>query len=168
MGEVLAAPNPVVLDDEATVLRALSAVRFVPPGQSFPMSDAFQPSSPEKKDALDQGLPVRVSVFDAARTTPEQAISFRPLGPAYVVFGLRVDDVSHVAIMLARPSLRVVRDPAPYISGPGADGHCGIEGLDSGGGKKQAKLAARAAQDELARKCSKVYPAEDTAPQAVP
>lgn len=90
---------------------------------------AFQPSSEEKADP-----PVRVSVWNRARTTPSQARHFTKKPDPELS---RICEVSVDAIRTCREecgevafALDVIEDPVPGLSGPGSDGHCGILGLD--------------------------------------
>lgn len=150
----------------AKVLRAVKRVpKYVPPGQDYPTSEAFIPSDPEKDDARREGLPVRVSVWDEGRTTPAQVVEFRRQGaPAragqpqieFTVYSLATQAVHDVRAELTEPRLRVVRDVRAYNVGSGADGHCGIEGLDATIGVANAGPHARAVREALARRCSKV------------
>ena len=87
-------------------------------------------SENDKAHAARTGQPPRLSVFDAERTTVEQAQAIWGVEKESAAFGLRVPEIRalHVAELA---SLRVVRDPLARPLGdlPGADGHCGIEGL---------------------------------------
>jgi len=133
------------LEQHKTVFRFIpDQDRFIPPGARFPNGEAFEPSSEDKK-----GSPIRVTVWDTSLTTAAQARSLRPeRGPA-LPYGLRVADVVEIRNRL-EPRLRVVAEPIEPPTGPGSDGHCGMEGLDrlSGASKKihKAKL------DEVAQK----------------
>jgi len=47
-----------------------------------------------------------------------------------IAYDLPAAKVMQVRARLNAHRLRIVRDPDPTITGPGAEGHCGIEGLD--------------------------------------
>ncbi|MFL6194974.1 MAG: hypothetical protein ACJ75H_12435, partial [Thermoanaerobaculia bacterium] len=76
------------------------------------------------------GQPPRLSVFDAGRTLVEEAQAIRGVEDESQAFGLLVTEVRALRVA-DLPPLRVVRDPLepPLAEMPGADGHCGIEGL---------------------------------------
>ena len=86
-------------------------------------------------------------MWDAARTTREEARSFRS-GPT-IILGLSVEDVNEVAVISKR-ILRVVYEPLapPDDTRDGAEGHAGIEGLDRA--KAEPKKPWRVMNDELA------------------
>jgi|GEM_PF-1563521 len=113
----------------AVVLRIVPTTNiFIPEGAPYPTGEAFNPSTDEKADAVKTGNPVRVSVWDRSRTTVKQAVGFR--GRTDVrAYSLDVAQIEALRDKFQRASLRVVRDPDPALLGPGADGHCGIEGL---------------------------------------
>lgn len=69
--------------------------------------------------------PPRLSVFDQAKTTHQQACRIRSIARGIAVCLL----VKHVH-GLHDHNLRVVRDELDPTHGPGADGHCGIIGFD--------------------------------------
>ena len=124
--------------------------RFIPQGQSGFNGEAFTPSDTDKKDADELGTPVRVSVWETTVTTVEQARAFRGGMPCRA-FRLQVSEVLSVRAKWPNEAarLRVVHDPLPKGDGPGADGHCGIEGLDRPPGV--GRLVFKAIRDELAR-----------------
>ncbi len=107
----------------------------------------LEPSTGDKNDADTHNKPVRVSVWDDARTTREEARSFRT-GPT-IILGLSVADVNDVAAISKR-LVRVVYDALdePASARPGAEGHAGIEGLDRA--KAEPKKQWRDMIEELA------------------
>lgn len=77
--------------------------------------------------------PVRVSVWDTKRTTLAQALAFRGSAvPAPQPWHVQETAIAEIAQAEAWPGLRVVDDPQKELEGAGADGHCGIEGLEQG------------------------------------
>ena len=154
-------PQADAMPDDARVVRVVKRVpKFIPAGQGFPTSEAFAPSGPERKDAEDENHPVRVSVWDQSRTSNAQAVEFRRKdafvkpgepAPTYAIYMIQHDLIAHVRAIMPEPRLGLVRDIRDYNVGPGADGHCGIEGLDTPKGVN--KNFARAVREELARWC---------------
>lgn len=66
------------LEPSAVVLRVVpDRAHFLPLGKGTPAVLAVQPSGTEKADAKATGKPVRISVFDQARTSAAQAIALR-------------------------------------------------------------------------------------------
>lgn len=126
--------STVELAPTATVMRLLrDEVRFIPEGARFPNSLAIEPSTHDNNDATQRGIPVRVSVWDCARTTVAQASSLRATKQSLRTYFLPVAGVVKVRNQFANDRLRVVEDPLVELSGkPGGDGHCGVEGLDRG------------------------------------
>jgi acyl-CoA synthetase (NDP forming) len=110
--------------DEHRVLRLpLPPKDFTPDGWK-PTHQELEPSSSDKRYASEHGRPIRVSVWDAAITTTEQARAFRGR-PVIVIAAL-------VANVRAAGATAVVYDnlAPPDSEKPGAAGHAGIEGLD--------------------------------------
>lgn len=157
---------PTELPGDATCLRVIrqDLRNFFDAGTGLPNHKAFEPSSEDKKH-----IPVRVSVFDEERTTPAQAVAIRryfALKPQrYVVYGLDVEDAI-AAGMAYDIKVRVVRDLEHLVEAvatmPGADGHCGIEGLETEAAKDPD--TARALRDELAFQCVEMYRESDEQP----
>jgi hypothetical protein len=89
-------------------------------------------SENDKAHAAERGTPPLLSVFDGGRTTVRQAEMIRGVPLPSLAFGLRVSEVRSVEVPGMRQKLRVLRDPLdpPLAELPGADGHCGLEGLD--------------------------------------
>lgn len=138
------------LDESRTVLRlAPDAHPFVPPGQPGVNGDAFAPSSADKNEADQLRQPVRVSVWDTQMTTTAQARRIHGRSDTVAV-ALAVVDIIKVRVEMSASRLRAVWDPRNPDDGPGARGHCGIEGLDRPSGVP--KPVYRAIWDELARR----------------
>lgn len=89
-------------------------------------------SENDKRQAAERGGPALLSVFDATRTTTSQAETIRGIPDESLAFGLRVPEVRSLEILGMRQPLRIVRDPLepPLADLPGAEGHCGVEGLE--------------------------------------
>ena len=89
-------------------------------------------SENDKRQAAERGMPALLSVFDAAQTTVAQAEAIRGVPEESLAFGLRVPEVRSLAVPGMRQPLRILRDPLepPLSAMPGAEGHCGIEGLE--------------------------------------
>jgi len=99
----------------------------------------FDLSENDKRDGERRGRVPLLSVFDGERTLVEQGIVIRGIEAASAAYGLRVESVRSVRVLgFARP-LRVLRDPLepPLSELPGAEGHCGIEGLDRRPGEEK-------------------------------
>jgi hypothetical protein len=101
------------------------------------IKDTFPPDSPrlhvahlELSERDKERDPPLLSVFDGGRTTVRQAEVIRGVDAESAAFGFYVETIRSLRIAGLR-SLRVVRDPLepPASALPGADGHCGIEGL---------------------------------------
>lgn len=133
-------PSVDELPHEARVLRLVPTKdAFIPDGATFPTTAAFDPSTEDRSDAARRGLPVRVSVWDRSRTTVAQARTFRRNGPTRA-YELPVASVREIRARLDAARLRVVYDPLESLTGPGADGHSGIEGLDRPPGMRKQVL----------------------------
>lgn len=89
-------------------------------------------SENDKRQAVERGTPPLLSVFDAVRTTISQAEVIRGVAMESLAFGLRVQEIRSLHVPEMSGPLRVLRDllDPPLVDLPGADGHCGIEGLD--------------------------------------
>jgi hypothetical protein len=122
----------------AEELRTGSVIRLAKVGDDFP-SDShhprpghFVPSTPEREIEDRTGI-LLISVFDRSRTTVAQARQIRRAEGEFAAFELDVIKICSIEIPESNPlrSLRVVRDPIePELAAmPGANGHCGIEGL---------------------------------------
>lgn len=122
--------------DQHPLLRLPKPPRDFVADEYRPSSAVFEPSSEEKASA-----PVRVSVWDAERTSPSEAAEFRSERPLLV---LRADAAAKV--VAAGERIRVVYDPltdADAAALPGADGHAGIEGLERIAGQPKVEWRAK-------------------------
>lgn len=99
----------------------------------------FELSQNDRSHAERTGKPPLLSVFDTERTTVVQARAIRGVEKETVAFGLHVSEIKAVRVA-GRDPLRVVREPLdpPLAEMPGADGHCGIEGLAREAGEPKA------------------------------
>jgi hypothetical protein len=96
---------------------------FTPDGWK-PTWQELAPSEADKHDAETRNGPVRVSVWDAQLTTIAAAKAFR--SRITIVLSAQVGTV------VAAGAREVAYDPLPMSDAAkeGADGHCGIEGLE--------------------------------------
>jgi hypothetical protein len=96
---------------------------FTPDGWK-PTWQELAPSEADKQDALTRNGPVRVSVWDAQLTTIAAAKAFR--SRSTIALSAQVSGV------VAAGARDVVYEPLPPSDAAkaGADGHCGIEGLE--------------------------------------
>jgi hypothetical protein len=124
---------------DGVVFRLASVRHDFPPDSPTLRFWHFELSENDKAHAARTGQPPRLSVFDAERTTPEQARAIWGVEKESVAFGLQVREIRALRVA-GLASLRVVRDPLGPPSGemPGADGHCGIEGLARRPGEPKA------------------------------
>lgn len=118
--------------ERGTLFRLATLKDTFPPDSEKLHVSHFELSENDKRRAEETGFPPLLSVFDGARTTVAQAIEIRGVQAESAAFGLRVEDVREVQVAGLDRRLRVLRDPLdlPLAEMPGADGHCGIEGLD--------------------------------------
>lgn len=143
------------LKPEDVVFRMVTrAGKYIPPDAPFPNHEHFRPSSDDEAESIERSLPVRVSVWDLALTTPEQARALRNSEKPSDAWGISVAEVHEVASKFSRPSLRVVRDFEGTPSGDGREGHCGIEGLERKLNEQKALI--KSVRDEIARRCKKI------------
>jgi len=124
------------LPPEATVYRMVRPLPLFRSSEGALTADVFVPNTGDKTHAQKRGEPVRVSVWEKGRTTPEQAQAIFGGGEA-LLYDLCVGEVLALAGQLACPTMRIVYDELdePDRSKPGADGHAGIEGLERGPGE---------------------------------
>ena len=114
---------------------------FTPEGWK-PTHQEFEPSGDDKRYAAEHGRFVRVSVWDAAITTVDEARAFRGR-PVIAIAAL-------VAAVRTAGATAVVYDnlQPPDSDKPGAAGHAGIEGLDRS--KGEPKIAWRTRLQKIA------------------
>jgi hypothetical protein len=116
-------PDESPIPGEHRVLRLPAPPKDFVPENWRPTWLELNPSSEDKRHAEETGRPVRVSVWDAALTTPAQALAFR--GRETIIIG------AHVAAVTDGGASAVVYDwlSPPTSEQPGGGGHAGIEGL---------------------------------------
>jgi hypothetical protein len=116
---------------DRAVLRVPVPPKDFAPDSWKPTHQEFEPSGEDKKYAAQQGLPIRVSVWDSSLTTVAEARGFR--GRPVLVLSGAVD-----AILSAGAAAVVYDKLAPPDSDrPGAAGHAGIEGLERAKGEQK-------------------------------
>lgn len=142
---------PVSVSDElveGTVFRLARVTDQFPKNSPKPLAELFRPSTDERRIAEATRASIRLSVFNAARTTIGQARNMRRADGETVPFALLVEKIREFEIPGASRNLRVIPDPFAEIKlpnqpdlarlqsdlarmalMPGAAGHCGIEGL---------------------------------------
>jgi hypothetical protein len=114
------------------VFRLATVKHTFPPGSEKLHVVHLELSENDKAQAVQRGTSPLLSVFDGSRTTVAQSEVIRGVPGDCLAFGFRVQEIGSLAVFGMRQPLRVLRDLLdPPLSGfPGADGHCGIEGLD--------------------------------------
>lgn len=129
--------------------------RFIPEGARFPNSLAIEPTTEDKRDAKERSTPIRVSVWDRARTSVAQACACRRTDKRQRGYSLPVSGVARIRDDFSNERLRVIEDPLEELRDkPGGDGHCGIEGLDRAPG--QNRVEWRDMLDELLQHCTEI------------
>jgi hypothetical protein len=142
----------VELPDHTLVFRLVTEdERYIPLGAPYPNGTVFEPSSEDKQEAQARDQPVRISVWDAALTRVPQALAFRGNPRPCRAWGVLAAVIMELRAKRERPALRAVRDPLLDDARPGAEGHCGIEGLDRQPG--ESKLRLKELRDDLATRC---------------
>ena len=124
---------PLVELVEGRVFRLIRISARFPPESDKPRVDDFEPSSADKARAATKGISVLVSVFDCDRTTVAEGRVIRGPSPeGYLAFKIDIADIRNKRIPGSRDYLRIYEDPLdpPESNMPGADGHCGIDGLE--------------------------------------
>jgi hypothetical protein len=118
--------------ERGTIFRLATLKDTFPPDSEKLQVSHFELSENDKRRAEETGSPPLLSVFEGARTTVAQALVIRGVQAESAAFGLQVEDVRQIQVAGLDRRLRVLRDPLdpPLSELPGADGHCGIEGLD--------------------------------------
>lgn len=116
----------VSLPNGAIVFRMTASVL----SHCLPHTDLI-PNSTDKSKAATCGLPVRVTVWDSARTSEGEASALRPGTQAFSFFYLNVSAIGDLQAAYGWLDLDAVEDPNEADAGkPGANGHCGLEGLE--------------------------------------
>ena len=144
---------------DGRVLRLGGVVRRFSIDKPKAMPADFRLSSADKN--VGEGKEASLTVWDRARTTPEQARALVSGGGLRPVYRLNVVGVRSLGYR-GRPPLRVVRDLESVRDSlrlPGAHGHCGIVGLQRP--KGVPKKQRRALESELADLAELVEPARD-------
>ncbi|MBX3183733.1 MAG: hypothetical protein KIT72_06385 [Polyangiaceae bacterium] len=141
-----------MLPSEHQALRLPKPPRDFAPERYKPGAADFIPSSEDESSAKERARAVRVSVWDEALTSIDQAVELR--GAPAMVLRFAVQDA--ICAGSAGPPIRVVYEPLdpPGRDRPGADGHAGVEGLDQPeGAGQQAKSARRRRRQAIADAC---------------
>ncbi len=122
---------------DKTVFRLVKhTAELFPPDAEKPLPSAFALSADDKREGVDRGRQALLSVWDLTLTTVEEGKQLRNVDAEMTAFGLLVDDIE--AIQVDDFSMDVLHDPLPPELGPGANGHCGIQGLDKPKGTPKA------------------------------
>jgi hypothetical protein len=124
------------LPPRAQVFRvAFEGKAYLPAGAEFPTDAFFAPSDDDRAEATERCRRTSLSCWDSEWTTTQQAIGIRRReGSSFpgeaCGFSLGVDEVEAAGRRYGIPL--VVEDDRldPTEHGPGAEGHCGIVGLD--------------------------------------
>jgi hypothetical protein len=140
------APAP---DDElveGVAFRLVKITDMFPRESPRPLPKHFEFSS-EECDVAEKTGRWLISVWDRARTSPDQARAVMRIPAERAAFGFDVKAVRDVEVNGCR--LSVVRDPLPpTFAGLGRSGHCGVTGLRCG--TKNDRLQLRFQLSELA------------------
>jgi hypothetical protein len=125
--------------ERGIVFRLATVKESFPPDSPRLHVSHFDLSENDKRDGERRGRPPLLSVFDGERTLVEQAVLIRGVEADSAAFGVHVEHVCRVQVAGLSRSLRVLRDPLepPASELPGAEGHCGIEGLDRRPGEEK-------------------------------
>lgn len=124
---------------DGVVFRLASIKHDFPPDSPALRFWHFELSENDRSQAERLGEPPRLSVFDSHLTSVAQARDIRGVAGESAAYGLRVSEAREVHVPGLAP-LRIVRDPLdpPLAQMPGAEGHCGIEGLARHPGQPKA------------------------------
>ncbi len=145
--------TPEVADDVLTAgvvmrlpARRFDTTEFSPDEILHPDAGDFALSTEEKKRVDEVDGIGAISVWDRARTTPEQAAAILPK-KSRLILDLRVED-----ILGTKLSLKVLRTKSNSAL-PGNDGHCDIQDIWQGSrGKAQQIRSALAAKAKVVGK----------------
>ena len=146
------------LPEDSVVFRLVTHTELLfPQDAEKPLPAAFRLTAADRVSP-----PPRLSVWDLARTSEEQARAIREraagatgrtLGKT-TAFAFRVSHV--VAIRIGKEvtaRLSVVHDPLSPEDGPGYDGHCGVLGLDGVPGEPNGKNIRKELRRQLVERC---------------
>jgi hypothetical protein len=127
----MSAATPSRLEEllQGVVFRLAKPTDTFPPDSIKPHIGHFVLSSDDERDAVRTGIPL-LSVWDQQRTSVANAKAI--MGAPWkdgLAFALRGDKVRALVVPNSECKLKVFRDPLPSNL-QGADGHCGIAGLD--------------------------------------
>ena len=132
-------PSYKKVPKENIVFRLVKSKFMFPKDSKKPMPCAFDLSSEDKKAEI-KNRPVLLTVWDIMRTTIYQAKAFAIGHDESTAFGLKVADIeNNVTMPDNSKALTVIRDELHPDSGPGYDGHCGINGLHRKKGEDKKK-----------------------------
>jgi hypothetical protein len=125
--------------ERGIVFRLATLKESFPPDSPRLHVSHFDLSENDKRDGERRGRSPLLSVFDGESTLVEQEALIRGVEADSASFGVRVEHVRRVQVTGLSRSLRVLRDPLepPACDFPGAEGHCGIEGLDRRPGEEK-------------------------------
>ena len=113
------------------MLRFGRATHRYEPGAIRALPSDFELSTADRKAAEETGRPALLSVFERSRTSVPEARAITGKADA-AVFQLMIEQVVQLPVPGQGEKLAVRRDPLapPADQLPGADGHCGIQGLN--------------------------------------
>lgn len=117
--------------ERGVVFRLARVTDDFPPDSPKLKSVHLELSSRDRLHAERTGRPALISVFDVERCTVAQARTIWSVDVESSAFGFEVERIRKLPVE-GVPPLKVVRDPLdpPESQLPGAEGHCGIEGLE--------------------------------------
>jgi len=117
--------------EDGIVFRLAFLQADFPPNSPHISLAHLRPSPKDLARAEEAGHAPLVTVFDAARTTVDQAVVIRNIPTPTVPFFWNVDKIIAIGSDAWPRAFRVFREELlPPDNGlPGADGHCGLEGL---------------------------------------
>lgn len=118
--------------ESGVVFRLAKVKEDFPPDSPKLKSIHLELSTRDRLHAERTAHPPLLSVFDVERCTVGQARTIHGGDTESLAFGFEVVAVRKVRIEEGVLTLRVLRDPLepPDSDLPGAEGHCGIEGLE--------------------------------------
>jgi hypothetical protein len=124
---------------QGTIFRLASLKETFPPDSPRLNAAHFELSANDRLDGERKGRSPLLSVFDGERTRVEEAFHIRGVAAESAAYAVRVEEIRSIRVTGLSRSLRVLRDPLepPLADLPGAEGHCGIEGLDRRAGEEK-------------------------------